>query len=331
MLSRVAERIYWLGRYLERVENTARMVNVYGNVLLDLPRPAKLVWESLLAISGTSEVFAETYSRADERNVIKFFLADANNPTSIFTSVSAARENARTVREIVPSNSWEGINDLHIYLDDHMDSALVRRGRDEFLTYVINACQYITGALDSTMSRDAAFQFLCAGRYLERADMTSRIVDVGVANVFPWVNWMHSDDGAQQQSQSQSPYESILWMSVLRSLSALQMYRRLVPERVRADEVVAFLLQDEAFPRAIAHCLKALQTSLDELPRDEVAVDAAFAALRHVREAKVGAILAKDQLYEFIDALQVEFNELHNLIQKTWFVPPEAVALSSTG
>ena len=323
MLSRVAERVYWLGRYLERVENTARMVNVYGNVLLDLPRPAKLVWESLLAITGSAASFGERYTRADERNILKFFVADKANYTSIFSSVANARENARTVREIVPSNSWEGINDLHLYLQDNIDAALTRRRRDEFLTHVINSCQFIIGGLDSTMSRDAAYQFLSAGRYLERADMTSRIVDVGVANVFPWVAWM---TGGAAPSEVQSPYESILWMSVLRSLSALQMYRRLVPERVRADEVVTFLIQDEHFPRSVAHCMKSLQASLDELPQDERAVAAALSALRHARDADIDEILARERLHEFVDALQVDLGEVHTAIQNTWFLPAPATA-----
>ncbi|MCB1748582.1 MAG: alpha-E domain-containing protein [Gammaproteobacteria bacterium] len=319
MLSRVAERLYWLGRYLERIENTARLINVYGNVLLDLPRPAKLVWESLVAITGNEAGFAERYTRADERNVVKFYVADPNNSSSIRKSVALARENARTVREIVPSNSWEGINDLHLYLQDHIDRALTRRDRDAFLTRVINACQFIVGGLDSTMSRDAAWQFLSAGRYLERADMTSRIVDVGIANVFPWVSWMH---GGNVPEGTQSPYESVLWMSVLRSLSALQMYRRLVPERVRADEVVTFLLQDRQFPRAVAHCLQALRLSLDALPNDRSAVRAGRHALRNVERADVGAILAAGGLHDFIDTLQVDFAELHAAIEATWFLPP---------
>ena len=323
MLSRVAERIYWLGRYLERIENTARLVNVYGNVLLDLPRPAKLVWESLIAITGSTTAFAERYSRADERNVVKFYLADRSNSASIVSSSVSARENARTVREIVPAATWEGINDLYIFLQDNVDSALVRRGRDAFLTHVINSCQHIAGSIAGTMSRDAAYHFLRAGRYLERADMTTRIVDVGSANVFPWVTWMHG--GRSEQSAESTPYESILWMSVLRSLNALQMYRRLVPERVLADEVVAFLLQDEAFPRAVAHCLKAVLSCLEQLPHNEIAVVTAFAALRHVRDAEV-ARLVHDGLYDFIDTMQIEFNDLHAVLRETWFLPVEQPA-----
>lgn len=325
MLSKVAERVYWLGRYVERVENTARLVNVYGNVLLDLPRPAKLVWESLLAINGDSERFLERYKRTEERNVVKFYLTDKQTPTSIVSSIGFARENARTVREIVPANSWVAINDLSLYIQDNCEDALARRGRDEFLTHVVDACQFINGGIDGTMSRDSAYHFLMLGRHLERADMTSRIVDVGLANVFPWVSWMHGDSEVELVAET-SPYVSILWMSVLRSLSALQMYRRLVPERVREDEVVEFLLQDEAFPRAIAYCLRAVQASLEELPLNDVPLARALASLRHVRDLDVDAILEKRGMFDAVDAMQVEFSELHDVVVQTWFQPRDETA-----
>ena len=322
MLSRVAERVYWLGRYIERVENTARLVSVYGNVLLDLPRPARLVWESLVAITGNGAEFVERYARADERNVVKFYLADRSHSSSVMSSVVAARENARTVREIVPASMWEGINDLHIYLQDHVDSALARRGRDAFLNHVIQSCQFIVGCLAGTMSRDASYQFLRAGRYLERADMTSRIVDVGSANVFPWLTRMRADGAV---ADGDDPYEGILWMSVLRSLNALQMYRRLVPEHVRAERVVTFLVQDEGFPRAIAHCLQAVRSCLRQLPRNALAMQTAEEALAQVHAADVGALL-QHGLFDFIDAMQIEFNALHAAIRTTWFLPEAAPA-----
>ncbi len=318
MLSRVAERVYWLGRYLERIENTARLVSVYGNVLLDLPRPAKLVWESLIAITGSGKDFATRYASADEHSVVCFYLTDRANPASIVNSADQARENARTVREMVPSSIWEGINDLHIYLHDNVEAALARRGRDAFLGRVIESCQYLVGCMAGSMSRDASYHFLRAGRYLERADMTSRIVDVGTANIFPWGTADRTGVGAIRDSD---PYESILWMNVLRSLNALQMYRRVVPDRICAEEVVAFLLQDEGFPRAVANCLEALQSCLRHLPRNEAPVSTVTAAIGHVTQANVGALLQADGVHEFIDQMQIEFNELHAVINASWFEP----------
>ena len=318
MLSRVAERVYWLGRYLERIENTARLVSVYGNVLLDLPSPAKLRCESLIAITGSGEDFATRYAQADEHNVVRFYLTDRDNPASIVNSADNARENARTVREMVPSSIWEGINDLHIYLHDNVEAALARRGRDAFLSRVIESCQFLVGCMAGSMSRDAAYHFLRAGRYLERADMTSRIVDVGTANVFPWGSAERDETGAARELD---PYESILWMNVLRSLNALQMYRRQVPERISAEEVVAFLLQDENFPRAVANCLQALQSCLGHLPRNDAAVDTATAAIGHVAQANVAALLQEEGVHDFIDRMQIEFNALHAVISASWFEP----------
>ena len=318
MLSRVAERIYWLGRYLERIENTARLVSVYGNVLLDLPRPAKLEWQSLIAITGSGADFAARYTSADEHTVVRFYLTDHANPAALVNSADNARENARTVREMVPSSIWEGINDLHIYLHDNVDAALARRGRDAFLGRVIEYCQYLVGCMAGSMSRDAAYHFLRAGRYLERADMTSRIVDVGTANVFPWGAGGRDEMGAVRDSD---PYASILWMNVLRSLNALQMYRRQVPERICAEEVVAFLLQDESFPRAVANCLVALQSCLGHLPGNEAAAITVTAAIAEVGQANVAALLQEDGIHEFVDRMQIEFNALHAVINASWFEP----------
>lgn len=318
MLSRVAERIYWLGRYLERIENTARLVGVYGNVLLDLPRPAKLKWDTLIAITGSGAAFAERHARADERSVVRFYLADRANPISVASSADNARENARTVREITPSSIWEGINDLHIYLQDNIDSAVARRGRDAFLRRVIESCQYLVGCMAGSMSRDAAYHFLRAGRYLERADMTSRIVDVGTANVFPWEASGREEGAAVRDSD---PYESMLWMSVLRSLNALQMYRRQVPERICAEQVVAFLLQDQGFPRAIANCLDALQSCLRNLPGNKAAVAMVAAAIERLAKADIATLLQQQGMFEFIDHMQIEFNEMHAVIRASWFEP----------
>ena len=131
MLSRVAERIYWLARYLERAENTARLVSTYHFLLLDLPKGAQVGWRALPVITGGRAQFAERYPRADERNTLRFLLADAANPGSLANSVAWARENFRTSREELPGEAWERINELHLFVTEGVASALARGGRFE--------------------------------------------------------------------------------------------------------------------------------------------------------------------------------------------------------
>ena len=126
MLSRVARRIYWMARYIERAENTARLVNTYDFLLLDLPRGTRIGWEILPVITGSYALFSEQYQRHDERNTVKFLLADRPNPGSLLNSIAAARENARTSREVLPGHAWEQINELHLYANAHINDALPR-------------------------------------------------------------------------------------------------------------------------------------------------------------------------------------------------------------
>ncbi len=210
MLSRVAERMYWFGRYVERAENTARLISVNTNLMLDLPE-VKYIWGSLISITGYERQFADRFSHQDERNVIKFLLEDPS--CSIRKSVSMARENARTSREIMPNEAWEKINELHLYLQKNINLGVKRDGRHRFLSELMAQCQELTGYLAGSMSNDLAFNFIKIGRYLERADMTTRILDVGCLNLI------------DPDHQEISEYENILWMNVLKSLTAYQMYR----------------------------------------------------------------------------------------------------------
>ena len=179
MLSRVAERLYWLGRYIERAENTARLVMVNNNLLLDLPASAGVLWESLLELLATAASFRERHHSVSERQVIRWVMADEHNESSLVSSLRAARENARTVREVIPSESWELINDLYWSAQDTAESGIARKSRQSYLDGIVLKSQQFAGMLHNTMSHREPFQFLMLGATLERADMTSRIVDVG--------------------------------------------------------------------------------------------------------------------------------------------------------
>ncbi|MEX2131005.1 MAG: alpha-E domain-containing protein, partial [Pseudohongiellaceae bacterium] len=235
MLSRVAERVYWMARYLERAENTARLLNVYSTLLLDLPRGTKVGWHTLVEITGTQAKFDETQKTADERSVVKFLLAD-HNGLSILSVLSMARENARTTREIIPAEAFEQVNNLYLYIKENALKGVSRGPRHELLQEIIENCQQITGLLAGTMSHNTAYRFIRIGRNLERADMSTRIVDVGSSNLLPGVPLAGETDKPRNE-----PYENILWMSVLRSISAYQMYRQHVRDRVNAEDVVMYL------------------------------------------------------------------------------------------
>lgn len=176
MLSRVAERVYWQARYLERAENTARLLNVFSTLLLDLPPRTKLGWHSLVEITGTDEEFDGRYKQALERNVVRFLLCDSNGH-SILDMLALTRENARTTREIMPMEAFEKINDLYFFAKENVAKGIARGARHELLEEIISGCQQISGLMAGSMSRGEAYSFVRLGRSLERADMTTRIVD----------------------------------------------------------------------------------------------------------------------------------------------------------
>lgn len=321
MLSRVAQNIYWMTRQIERAEDTARLINVNTNLLLDLPRNTTFGWLPLIFIVGAEQLFFEKDPNrlADETNVVKFLISDRDHPSSIISSLAAARENLRTTRDTVPQEAWEQINGLYIYARDHLPT---RRGRFEFLRRVIRGAQQIGGLLAGAMSRTSAYDFVRLGHYLERADMTTRILDVRSANLLSRVGQTQTQTQTQIQTatekEEQDPFESIQWMSVLKSLSAYQMYRQQVRVRVSGPDVLKFLLQDEYFPRAVVFCLRQLEICLKKLPRSEASL-ATLAALRQKLNAAAVPELAHEGLHEFIDEVQIGFGELHNQIAAAYF------------
>jgi len=306
MLSRVASNLCWLGRYLERAENTARLINVNFNLLLDLPKGIELGWEPLIDIVSERKFFYQHHSAANERSVVSFMVADAEHAGSIVNSLNAARENARTVREIIPREAWEQINEIYLYAKKNKEKALVRRSRYEFLTEIIESIQKITGILAGTMTQDEGYQFLKIGRNLERADMTTRIIDVRSATLLP------------NTETEQSAFENLQWMSVLKSLTGYQMYRRAMRLRIRRPDVLKFLLLEEKFPRSLLHALHQVEYCLMQLPNYEEPI----LLIRQLEEALVEAnpqVLIQDKLHIFIDEMQLGLINIFNKVDETYF------------
>jgi uncharacterized alpha-E superfamily protein len=311
MLARVVENVYWLARYLERAENTARIISVNTNLLLDLPAGYAPGWLPLVDISGNRELFDTRQRRAEEREVVHFLIADRDNPGSIASSLRMAREGARTLREVLPSEAWELLNGFFAEFNDNLGNGLAKRARFAFLRRIIVTLQTLAGMLDGTMNRNDAYTFLLLGRNLERADMSSRIVDVRSAQLLPVA------------TPELRPFETVQWMSVLKSLSGYQMYRLRMRTRVRRADVLEFLLRDEQFPRACNFCFMQLAAALAPLPRSEPVIGV-LAAARDFLAAAGLAQLDQPGLHQLIDQLQLHVNHVHDGIARIYFPSSQA-------
>jgi uncharacterized alpha-E superfamily protein len=306
MLARVVENVYWLSRYLERAENTARIIGVNTNLLLDLPGGIAPGWLPLVDISGNRAEFDAKATKGEERDVVNFLIADKENPGSICSSLNAARENARTLREILPIEAWELLNEFFAEFSKDLAAGINKRTRFDFLKRVVVTLQALSGMLDGTMNRNDAHTFSTLGRNLERADMTSRIVDVRSAQLLP------------AETPELRPFESVQWMSVLKSLSGYQMYRLRMRSRVKRADVLQFLLRDDQFPRSCQFCLMQLERSLNELPRSEGVLEVLDGAARFIERAPL-ATLSQPGLHELIDKLQLHINNVHDMIAGIYF------------
>lgn len=307
MLARVAETLFWMARYLERAENMARLINVNANLLLDIPKKTTLGWEPLIDITGTRDIYLQQNESFDERAVLKYLVSDTSSPVSIVNALSYARENARTIRDVIPREAWEQINALNYFAKDQLASGLSKRGRFGYLKEIILRNQTITGLLAGTMNQDQGYLFIRLGRNLERADMTSRIVDVRTANLLTGENL------------ELRPFENIQWMSVLKSLTAYQMYRQTMQARVQRADVLKFLFKSTKFPRSIYFCVQQLEQCVAQLPNYEAVLRKIHALMRTLQAAELNAYDQK-MLHDFIDQLQIEFNGIHNALADNYFL-----------
>lgn len=306
MLSRVAEHLYWLARYMERAENTARLINATTQVLLDLPRGASLGWDVLLHVAGLDQLFRQSGRQADEASIMRFLISDERNPSSIVSSIRCARENCRTLREVLPRIAWERINALYLFISRSAADAVGRMRRINVLDDLIERRQSVVGLLTDCMSHDVAYQFMALGRYIERADMTTRIVDIHAAVLVP------------RQQVPEDPAIALLWMGVLKSLNAYQMYRRHVSVHVESDGVVDYLLKDSNFPRTVKYCLEEIESCLAVLPHHAAPLKALRVAQRGLEGMHLAGVSPVVR-HEYLDAIQSNLARIHDAISSEYF------------
>ncbi len=322
MLSRAAEDLYWMARYLERAESTARLINATAQVLLDLPQGARFGWDSLVEVAGLGPSFREAYPESNEANVMDFLISSQRNPGSIHSCIRYARENCRVMRDVLPRELWERVNAMYLSSLRQSQGRMDRVERRRMLEELIRDKQSTSGLLTECMSHDVAYQFLRMGEQLERADMTTRILDINAAVLMP-----------QGSGDREDAVISMLWVAVLKSLSAFQMYRRHGSNRVDGDGVVKFLVTDPQFPRAVVFCLDEVETRLANLPRNSEPLRALRVARRRVDRLTTEE-LAPGQRHETFDLIQEDLARIHDAVASEYFhfhrtVPSESACPST--
>jgi len=306
MLSRLADNLYWFGRYLQRAENTARLVNVNTILSMDLPRRVQLGWEPLVDLGGSRAQFDELYHATDEESVVRFLSIDERNRGSILSSLHQAREALRTTRDYMPGDVWERVNDLYFYVQDKGERSLGRSRRHAFLSDVMDGTLGIHGFLGFNMCHDVGFHFLGIGVNLEQADMTTRMLDA------------RSTRAIRSRGDGAGSFEAVEWMSVLRSLAAQQTYRRHMRSRVGGAAVARFLLQNREFPRSVSCCLLGIRATLPYLPEHPEVERALERTLAMVGEADVET-LVESGLQELMDDIQKGLDALHDAVSTAFF------------
>ncbi len=263
MLSRDADSCYWIGRYIERSEATARMVDVHYHAALETFLPSSLEdryddpesplkWGSLLEISGNSKDYSRRYSRENDRDVLHYFCFDLENSNSIASTWKFARENARSMREQLASEMWESINITYHHLRDWNVDRLYRESPHEFFSLVKNASHLFQGILNRTMVMGETRDWLDLGRFSERADQTARLIDVKYHDLFP--DRRNDTDESDGIPSSGDPLDLHEWIAVLKSVSAFEMYRKTHNHGIKPVSIVDFLVLNPSFPASVRHC-----------------------------------------------------------------------------
>jgi uncharacterized alpha-E superfamily protein len=311
MLSRVASSIYWLNRYIERAENYARFIEVNLTLSLDLPRGTTEQWDPLVATTGDHQVFADRYGKATKETVIQFLLTDAANPNSILSCLTAARENARSVREVISTDMWEQVNRFYLMVKAAASKGLSSHNLHAFLADVKANSHLFLGITDATMSHGEGWHFARLGRLLERADKTSRILDVKYYILLPTV------------AEVGTPFDIIQWSALLKSASALEMYCK-QHGRIAPNPVVEFLILNPNFPRAIRYCLIKAEDSLraiagSESDRHDRLAEKRLGRLRSEMDYAEMEEILSGGLHEFVDGFQAKLNRIDDAIYDTFF------------
>ncbi|MCX6017929.1 MAG: alpha-E domain-containing protein [Chloroflexi bacterium] len=305
MLSRVADSLYWMARYMERAEDITRILTVNFNALLDLPpHDVEQSWRSLIEITGDAPLYAQRFEGYTARNTMTFLLWDEGNPNSVFSCINLARENARTVREQISSEMWEQINRLYFHLRNVNRSAVLRGPADLFAT-VRDGSHAFQGVTHATMTHGDGYHFIQLGKHLERSEKTARILDVKYAAL-----------GGLEEG---SPVQTIQLSAMLRSCSAMESYRK-TAQTLQTTRVVEFMLLNREFPRTVYFCMNSVLDALKHISEstENLATRTAGRIVSDLAYLDLAEVLG-DGLHEYLERTLQRMNALGDDITRTFF------------
>ncbi|GJM30466.1 MAG: hypothetical protein DHS20C17_31010 [Cyclobacteriaceae bacterium] len=312
MLSRVANSLFWLGRYVERAENYARFIDVNFNLSIDLPPGLKEQWDPLISATGDRKLFVSLYGeKFDRENSVLFLAFDPRNQNSIISTVQNARENARIVRENIPRETWEVLNDLHLYVQkQHQRKVWKLEDSDNCFKKIKNKLQLLNGISYGTIPRTQGWFFTRIGQFLERADKTSRILDVKYHFLLPSIE------------EVGSPLDFLHWTALLKSVSGFNAYRRIYG-KIDPTNIVNYLVLNRHFPRSIFFCLLEAEKCLHDISKAPRGfsndAEKSIGNLRADLEYADVNDLFKFGLHEYLDQLQERLNQISTAVDKQYF------------
>jgi len=306
MLARVAENIYWLGRYIERAENTTRLVNSTYDMKLDMPRDVPVDWTSLFdVLGGWPDQFQSTST--SENLVMQNLVGDIDNTSSIYSSIVAARQIVRNSKELLPQSSWQLINSAFYYCKENTNLLVTRQGRIKYCEKLQDTCEHFLGIINNNMERNDCYYFFRLGQLIERADMISRVIDSKATLV--------SFENAKMQDAGES-FHCAFWLNALEALGCSQSFRRLNNDDVNKDSVIRFLLEETRLPKTIMFSLDKLERIAGNLPNSDAIKLSILQTKQWVHECSDSSF---EQITEQMDELQLKLGNLHEVIYENYF------------
>lgn len=317
MLSRHADAAFWIGRYVERFEATARLIDVHYHFGLESPTVGEaLRWSSILAIADDRENFAERYADQDERSILQFFAFDEKNPSSILSCLRYARENARTIRDQISSEMWQCLNGFYLEYSTWDVDRVLMAGPFAFFLRVKNGSHLFQGIANRTLAMGETRDFHDAGRFLERADQTARILDVKYHDLLP----AYAGTGTDGVGGAVDVHG---WVSVLKSVGAFEAFRKTHRQGVTPARVAEFLVLDAKFPASVRHCigrvdgcLRRVSGNRDLAPSNDA--ERACGSLYNDLNYLKGSEIVRSGLHAFLESVEDRCAEIGSTISSTY-------------